>query len=386
MLAAVVGWQQGQSLPMPSKTLTMDGLSVGIKAGATGNGYGVPIDSVRVFEAGPGRVSTMAFTIEDPAGEVSVAADQFVRFHDTVLDKPIFAGWVESVSVQAMGIGRSISVTCVGMEILLDWVQVPSITAAVGADIAATVQALISQATGTGLAMMNTAVTSLGLSANPDPVTSDAGSLRQALKQLYGKNFATVYSMPETSLSFVVTFDGYLVWVLDQNPSTPTRDNAMGPSGPITLSSAGPVRPSGTSYQVDGTAPAGVVVTGTGGVSVVMSGRSSGRVDALSDTTLATDAQRRAAGLAYLNANNISTTGRVSAEGTVSISSGIGQRAWNCKLVLTDTQVGMNSTAYITGITKTFTPGQETWDIEFGRSSASTAAEYLRVLTRTQNV
>src|SRR5437764_337656 len=97
-----------------TKSLCIDGLDVLRNPTSTGNTFAVPIESIQVIEAGPGQVSGLSFVIEDPQGEVSIVAGQYVLFMDNVLDMPIFAGWVASYDVSAFGVGRAIKVECDG--------------------------------------------------------------------------------------------------------------------------------------------------------------------------------------------------------------------------------------------------------------------------------
>ena len=63
-----------------TKQLTIGGLDVWNKPGA----YGVPVDSVVLAEAGPGAISALDFTIDDPGSLVVLAEGQEVIFTDLV--------------------------------------------------------------------------------------------------------------------------------------------------------------------------------------------------------------------------------------------------------------------------------------------------------------
>ncbi|MEI8084390.1 MAG: hypothetical protein WCI74_21325, partial [Actinomycetes bacterium] len=80
-------------------------------------------------EAAPGAVSSLRFIVDDPAKSLTINAGDVVRFWDHIRDVPIFGGFVDTVTcAPAFSTGRTISVSCVGFDILLDWLVIPSFT------------------------------------------------------------------------------------------------------------------------------------------------------------------------------------------------------------------------------------------------------------------
>lgn len=100
--------------------LLLNGLDVIKQAG--GSGFGVAVESIHVTEAGPGAISSMTFTIDDPAGAVAMTDGIAVEYRASgTSDPPIFRGEVEGYApTPAFGTGRSIDVRCVGIEAWLD--------------------------------------------------------------------------------------------------------------------------------------------------------------------------------------------------------------------------------------------------------------------------
>lgn len=86
-------------------------------------------DSVRIVEAGPGGVSSMEFTVLDSDVSMGdIPDDAEVRMWDVARDLPMFLGFVERVSPTPWAAaGRSFTVSCYGIESLLDTVIVPEL-------------------------------------------------------------------------------------------------------------------------------------------------------------------------------------------------------------------------------------------------------------------
>lgn len=97
--------------------------------------YGVVWDSIRINEAGPGGVSSMSFTIDDPSRLITIATNAVVFAYDFTNSLPMFLGWVQSVDTEpAFGQrGRFHAVTAFGIESILDNVIVPTFTMDLGA-------------------------------------------------------------------------------------------------------------------------------------------------------------------------------------------------------------------------------------------------------------
>jgi hypothetical protein len=118
--------------------------------------YWTELDSISVTENGPGGVSSMSFTIIDPAEEVNITRVDEVIFEQTEAGIQ-FRGFVQVPKEEPMPVGRTVEVTAAGIEILLDWLIVPAMTFAVGTYAFAAVQALAANATGVAGASLNTA-------------------------------------------------------------------------------------------------------------------------------------------------------------------------------------------------------------------------------------
>lgn len=156
-LGAVVG--AALTTPAARKwTLTIGGLDVSIQLGGSkGTSYGVPIETVKLTEAGVDQVSSLAFVIDDPAGVLVFEERAPVHFHDCVRDVPLFEGFLDKIDVEQEGLARRHVVTCGGVEAALDWMIIPA-----GADLSVVaggpspalpdvVQALVGQALGVGV-------------------------------------------------------------------------------------------------------------------------------------------------------------------------------------------------------------------------------------------
>lgn len=112
------------------RSLTAAQYPYALTIGTTGDVIGkVPAESIRITEAGPGAISTLSFTIIDVNSTVVIADNADVRMHDVVRDLPMFLGFIENTSVSPWAAqGRSIDVSCYGIEALLDTVIVPMLT------------------------------------------------------------------------------------------------------------------------------------------------------------------------------------------------------------------------------------------------------------------
>lgn len=91
----------------------------------------VPIDSVRVIEAGPNGVSSMDFTIEDPDKIITLQPFTEIVFRWQASEQILFRGYIDHWSDHPDfgGVGRAFDVSCSGVEIWLDWLVVyPAIT------------------------------------------------------------------------------------------------------------------------------------------------------------------------------------------------------------------------------------------------------------------
>lgn len=123
-LAAEIGTFATTARPF---TLTVAGLDV--LADPNRAGLGVALDSITIRERGPGGVSSIDFTISDPAKVSSVADGAEIVYWNNTSGTCLFRGWVDALeSVPDFGDqGRSLRVTGIGIEALLDWIIVEDI-------------------------------------------------------------------------------------------------------------------------------------------------------------------------------------------------------------------------------------------------------------------
>lgn len=80
---------------------------------------------IRITEAGPGAVSSMDFTVDDPGQNITIMDGTEVQFWDLATNNLKFRGIVDhwSVSPDFGGQGRTWTVGCAGVEIWLDWIK-----------------------------------------------------------------------------------------------------------------------------------------------------------------------------------------------------------------------------------------------------------------------
>lgn len=390
-LAPVIAAALALGLPARTKGLYIDGLDAVKAPGTGGNTFGVPIETVTLVEEGPGRVSGLTFTIDDPMATYSVGTAQVVRFDDITRGVPLFLGFIDTFNVVPRGVGRTIDVVCVGIEILLDWMIVPALTIAPGTDPYSAVGATVAAATGMGWAIrVNGEVAdssqatpvSFGLASTYPIVTNrslvlDGMTLRQALDTI-----GAAVTQPGVTPSWVFTIDFYLglrVWSTG-GPYTGNRPTDwQGPSTTVhaNLTYAAAVGDATHQVYVTGgnAAGTGLVTDGTG---------LPGQVATLTDTSILTAAARDAAGLAYINDRGVTQRGTFDLEETATANIGsVGAEVHPfTPALINDTQAGLASTFLLTSFTKRFHPsGKETWSVEFGSSAQGKASSYLRQLT-----
>lgn len=107
-------------------SLIVAGNDVLKQPGAPGASFGVPIESIEITEAGFGSVSSITFSIDDPAKAITINDGDEILMIDneaTVdLDKTIMRARVDRSSERpAFGTGRTIDVSGTGPEAWLDW-------------------------------------------------------------------------------------------------------------------------------------------------------------------------------------------------------------------------------------------------------------------------
>lgn len=379
-----------------SKGLYLGGVDVASERGAVGNRVGVPIESVSVTEAGPGGVSSMTFSVDDPGLGVGIARGMDVRFHDHVTDAPDFLGFVQGYTVApAFGDqGRHIDVQAIGIEAVLDWAMTTSDLTFPGGSItrvATAIQTIVANSAGLGpiRAFANDAFSN-GTQASPLSsivTTPNAASFSIPTGTTVREAIRTVIANmplpgPDTDYQLAVTVDftyGLRTWrdvilsALDVTPSDyGTETIVNGPAGTVSEN---------LEYTVSALdAPVAVVVRGSA-LSVTVPGGEGvmGPVASITDTTITTIADAWQRGQAYLASFRQSLRGSYRQTDRVpnaTIHPG-------SIVVLTDARVGLAAVPLrVAQIDKEFNPsGREDWTLSFGGMPPSGAA-LIRRLTR----
>lgn len=400
-LAAVIDTALGGGVPGPQFTLTLDGLQVLKNPSAGGNTFGVPIDSVQLEEAGFGQVDSLTFELDDPVGELSVAEGMAVLMWDHTAGLPLFRGRLDSWGAVAWGVGRRITIGCIGVQSWLDDQYLPALTLAIGTDIEAGFQALVAASVGCGGFYPNCAIATssssrdkpIGIGLGPTITTSTAwtwagGSLRQGLQAW--ADFVTADVLDWESFARIkVTIDqhGGLRVIRCPHDPTVTLPSTTDLFGPIIDKAFGNHAPANTSHGVNasGAVHAVYVKSSTpAGTGLVSDGSGlPGRTAVITDNNSTTGALRDAIGRAYLGQQSVVAAGSVDAEyaGLGPGTPGAEDRAYGTVL-LTDPQAGVNGVGfYMSSISKRFVAnGDEVWSIEYGGESRR-ASQVLRRLT-----
>jgi hypothetical protein len=365
--------------------------------------YGIDPTSVRVVEAGPGQVSSLSAVLVDPTQQIALSPGMIVQFWDLVLDLPIFAGFIQGYTAESYGLTPSYAVECVGIEILLDWMYVPTFTIPIGTGYDNAVQMVASAAVGIGVGLRWATDTSgAGLSSVAFPVgsglsnfptasvcTIPGGSLRQALQFLGAFFFADSIAQgtPLFALQWQATIDFYggLRWY---NTQLAVGANGRLDAGLTTLRSDGANKPSATRYGVNTSAsPRAVYVIGTGGGTGAVGDGSGmpGQTVQVNDANSVSVNARTGIAAQYLGSPLSVLTGTVVAEGSVTMGTFAAQKRAGDFLDLLDSQVGLSALVRFPTqrITKTFAnSGEETWTIDFGGEIPS-GVNLMRRLTRS---
>lgn len=155
-------------------SLTVDGLDLirppGLLLG------GVLLDTVELTVMGPGGVSGLKFTVDDPQKNVVITDGMVVRMWDHGANWPLFLGQVNAWAPRPMGLGREIDVDCVGVESVLDWMVLPAaITLATGLEARQAIQAVHAQCESAGWILNATVTTGSGSNA-AGPISNGGGS------------------------------------------------------------------------------------------------------------------------------------------------------------------------------------------------------------------
>lgn len=403
---AIVATALGGSAAGPSKSLYVDGTDVLRQPGTPGGLYGVPLDSIEHTENGPPGVSALKFVIRDPLKAITLARGQWVRYRNHATDRDYFLGWIQTWSVKPDGLGRLISVRCIGVEALLDWSVVPSLTIPTGTEVDDAVQMCAANAElppGTYLrAFKDHNTLAPGFGGQQDgpiagfsdftitsvatiaPVVIVAKTLRESINAVFAAAQATGFD-EFAGVAVVAQFLG--VSTVDVTLGLRCYGKTAVPSDYATLTVtdtfAGALAADGLGHQTDvGEVPSAVFVQGgnAAGTGMVSAGDGlAGPIRVISDSTITTAAGKRAAGQAYLaDAGAIPERGGFSLQ-DVSIVTNV--RAGSA-LILTDAETGATGTYKVAQIVRTFTSLRESWRVTYG-SLPPSLPRSLRRLTRS---
>lgn len=400
-----------------ARALTIGGWDVLLSPGKTG--LGVPIESIRVTNMGPGGVSSLSATIEDPLKEISYATgtagfDSLIPGLPVILSnlttgKTIFRGMLMTWSYRPRegGQGRYIDIEATGVEAWLDWAKMPAaLMIPAGTDFSTAIQSVVAQSTGvpglrassagpggigTGGTNANTTISNLANTTDPSftlgtAVTITAGAtLREALGRITAAVIQSITTVHGFSLTAVVrvTIDedyglrvyGSIVPPSDWSSLT-ANDSPTGTNTAANLNSR--VDYSGVPHSVlvagANAAGSGIVSDGTG---------FPGPIAFLSDSTIDSAAKLADAGLAYLAGVGAAVNGSMTIESFIPTSTiHVGMSV----TLTSDTNVptiGQFNSAFFGQLDRTFQGGGlETWGVTFGSTERAFTSE-VRRLTRT---
>lgn len=389
-LAAVTAAQQNPTVTAGPKSIYVAGVDVT---------YGAPIERIRITEQGPGGVSALSFTVEDPSLSVRMTIGADVLVYDNLNDRPIFRGFIQTwTTTPFAGTGRRFDVKAIGIEVVLDWAKVPSATVAAGTETGVGVQSMYAAAFGLGVPLrafysssnanpngsLATPIGQLGGVSGPalvgSTVTVANVTLREAIRAVLDASDPPSVSHGVSPVQASVTVDfwfGLRMW----GTQKPTDYANL----TVTDTAAGPIRAANPEATIDGAGVArGVYVVGgnVAGTVLVMDGTGiPGDIAILQDSTILDVVSATQAGLAYLQDKAGSQRGRVTLE-TNAIATNV--RAGS-SLLLTDSQIAVDAGGggTIYQIAKTFQAGGtlETWDVTYGGLPPSMVSR-LRRITR----
>ncbi|HEV8282348.1 MAG TPA: hypothetical protein VGQ02_10835 [Candidatus Limnocylindrales bacterium] len=388
---ALVAAIQG-SVTAPPFSLWLNGLDVLRAPGAL---YGVPIDTIELVEKGPGGVSSLKFVIRDQLKDITIHEGDGILYQDNGNGRPLFKGWVQTWSPRPEALGRTIAVKCVGQEIVLDWLVVPSLTIPAGTPVDQAVQTAAAAAAGIGFPLRTFGGASLNgtqaapvgvLKAGFPPNTRYAITVsNEPLRAVIGKIIA---AGPDTTVTgFGFTIGGYGTVTVDFYDGLRFYLATAAPSDYDTLTVADTVAGVLVAADLAHTFDAGsrvrqvsIVGGNAAGTGVVSDGSGiPGPTAAITDAAILTSDDRDAIGGAYLADKSLTGRGSLTLEANT-IATNI--RAGS-PLDLTDAETGATGVYPIGSITKRFYGGtRQDWTITYGGLPASFAAA-VRRLTRT---
>lgn len=373
-------------------SLTVGGLEM-ITAGATaGQRSGTLLETVKVKEAMRGRVSSMTFLVDDPPVSIAIAEGSIVRLHDVTRDVPVFLGFVQTVTGRTVGLGRTLEISAVGVEVALDWLLIPSATIPVGTKLDDAVQILVAAAIGIGFPLR---AFSQGFIAPSQAfpvgnltagivttyaVTITGQTLRQALYALA----AAINVGGVNQADFTVDFYGGLragpilpYWNFsDWTVIALTVDGTATPKIGADLEHVADY--SAAVHQVY------VVGANANGSGIVSDGSGIlGPVETLSDSSSDSATKRDQIGQTYLAQRTAAIRGEVTLEHERNVGSAGAEIHTGTILRLTDASLAVAAQDYLIGaIDKTFTAAGEIWRVTYGGHPPS-AVGTLRKITRS---
>lgn len=409
MHAAVLAWEQNAAEPARGFALYLAGTDVLLQtAGAGTNRYGIPLGTIKVKEQGPGGVSSLTFTLNDPSKTARLQVGQDVRYHDLGFDLPVFSGWVQSwKATPYAGTGRAFAVTCIGVEALLDWLKCVGLTIPAGTETGVAIQRAYANAiasSGLGVPLYapyggwaigrqsGGALDPIGhLGDNTGPATlgnavtvTGAKTLRETLRLIGSASDLPGggHGNAAVDAAFTVGFDYKLrAWRASSAPQD-YADIAVD-------NNVGGVRSFVLEHTVDGTGVTrGVLVTGAGGTvyGPFMDGSGiPGDVASYTDSTIANATDAAAAAAAYLLDKAPTTRGTVRLEENTPTLLGFANVRAGANVTPMATEP--NGTGFVTSVIgqleRTFSAGGalQRWTITYGGLPASFASK-VRRLTR----
>lgn len=375
MLGAILGGGRTGAHPWG---LFFNGLDLVREPGNPGNLPGTPIKSISVREAGPGDVSSMSFTVNDPMGTWALGPGR-VEFWDLANSVPHFVGTVERYAVSPHGVGRDITVSCKGIEAVLDDTQTVRAYTAVGAadiNIDKEVQAVVSAApprvnTVTGSSDTGSATQGIGRcrDGGAAAVTTGLGNAAAIYSTLRSAILAILAGAAWQEASGRVHQPFFYVTVDWFNQLRMWTEVGGQPSDYSTLTvtdtygSALVATDLAFETQVDGVTE--VYVTGGASDIPVSAGAVyPGRMATTAASYISGDGSgAQAAGEDYLGTQNAEEHGTFRLEDMATAPANVHAGGL---LALTDATAGISGTYRIRSITKTYTGTRQTWAVEFG--------------------
>jgi hypothetical protein len=393
MLGALIATVSGAH-PTTPYSLNVGGLNVLLPPTTGGNRSGVPIESIRVSEAGPNGVSSMTFRIEDPQIAITMFDGLDVRFHNHTLDVPVFLGFVQSFDqVPDFGNqGRSFIVTAVGIEAVLDWAKTTAaVTYANTPGLGQTVQAIVASCVGLGPIRDGDNNLPFGNQAYPvaasfiGPLAAftvpSGTTAREAIRMAIAAYYTIWVGDPSSAIEWAFTVDFYYGLRLWQTSPLGLEVPADFVTETVVDTAASTTNSADLKYAWDAIgAVRGVVVVGTGISLYVTDGTGKmGPIASLSDTTITTAAQAQSAAAAYLTGFVATIRGSYSQTDRVPVRT----THPGGRVTITDAAVGLSSNSFrVMQIDKTFNGStRENWTVTFGGLPPS-GATLLRRLTR----